>query len=581
MTFTSFLSWLGQDTFMSFWVPLALWTVTAIVLLGLLQLFARRYPLIRYHAAMALLFSLPVGFVLMPLSGLTLESAGIEHVELAPEIPAILDTNFEMRVFQQESVSSATAPASRQTTVLQQGHIIDGFVVLGMMLLLAGLTSAIGLLLFLRKIIGLYVLNKQLRPATHSEALQQLDALQEAAGLKRKAVLKYGPADLPPFTFGWRKPVIVVPEKLIESPEDLRVSWHHEITHLQNNDFLKGMLVQLLGALLAFHPVVWLLTRQISLHQELACDAKVLSTSKINKADYARLLMRFNPVANKSFTVSMVSQKSTVKRIRAMAKFSTRSRSFFRFAGVFVLPLFLLIPGIMMSCVSDDAGRSGSSEVALSGEVLLDDIGIAIKVPEGWKRVEEVSKRFTAGELYQSRLDNIPADVMHILGPKVDKPSDPEKLELGSELFQMSDVTQENVHQVISGEKKDFYRYQISIRYDATRSWRDRQLWREGRCRRSGTILPCKQPSPNFHLVKVFTPREMPFEADAGYMYQSILNPQDFGEAYTTSPSYYFYVVKGIATYEIRLHGTTTNPEKSKIFESEAFLDVLKGIRFI
>ena len=134
-------------------------------------------------------------------------------------------------------------------------------------------------------------------------------------------MLMHGPADLPPLTFGWRKPVIVVPEHLVKEPAHLQIALRHEIVHLLHGDFAKGLLVNLLGALLAFHPLAWLLVRQINIDRELACDARVLRTSDVRKGEYARLLMHFTAVAGHRFAVPMVSQKSTLKRIRAMSQY--------------------------------------------------------------------------------------------------------------------------------------------------------------------------------------------------------------------------------------------------------------------
>ena len=73
----------------------------------------------------------------------------------------------------------------------------------------------------------------------------------------------------------------------------------------------------------------------------------------------------------------------------------------------------------------------------------------------------------------------------------------------------------------------------------------------------------------------------MPFEADAGYLYEGKFRYGNQLDLHTKQLTYYFYAVKGDAAYEIRLTGYSTNPDISATIESEAFLDVLKGIRFI
>ena len=581
MSLSSYFSLLGQATVAAFWIPLFLWTGTAIVLLICLRIWGKRHPLIRYHAAMALLLSLPLGFAVIPLVQAGTTAAGMTNmipVGIGSELPVLLESQIELP----SSVGAEVQGITEKTTNPREASVVNRLAVLGFMLVLAALMSLIGLVLFLKKIIALYLFQFELKPAVDKTALGQLEILQAEAGLKRKAVLMHGPADLPPLTFGWRKPVIVVPEHLIEEPAYLRIALRHEIVHLQHSDFAKGLLVQLLGALLAFHPLVWLLVRQINIDRELACDARVLQSSDIRKGDYARLLMQFTAVADHQFAVPMISRKSTLKRIKAISQCAVEPSLLFRKASFLLLAVILLVPGLLMSCTSDQE-RMPVDIAAEPGVILLEDIGLSVKLPDEWEWVSEQSIRMTAAEGYEQRLNSVPADVRHIF--EIPEPDDPDKLILGNELFlvtdmNVGDVTEDDIVQIISGERT-FYRMSLSIRYDGMMSEERLALWREGRCKYSGTVLPCKRPSADFPIIKIFTPREMPFEADAGYLYEGKFRYGNQLDLHTKQLTYYFYAVKGDAAYEIRLTGYSTNPDISATIESEAFLDVLKGIRFI
>jgi len=85
-----------------------------------------------------------------------------------------------------------------------------------------------------------------------------------------------------PFTVGFRRPIIVLPESLFdETSGDVRISaLGHEIAHLQRRDFLLNFIYTLLCVPVSFHPLVSLIKRRISETRELACDEAVVHTAR-------------------------------------------------------------------------------------------------------------------------------------------------------------------------------------------------------------------------------------------------------------------------------------------------------------
>ena len=66
MDVLTWVSDLGRSSFLYFWLPLAMWTMVALVLGLWSRWIGRTRPLWHYQASLALLLSSPLGFLLMP-----------------------------------------------------------------------------------------------------------------------------------------------------------------------------------------------------------------------------------------------------------------------------------------------------------------------------------------------------------------------------------------------------------------------------------------------------------------------------------------------------------------------------------
>lgn len=97
-----------------------------------------------------------------------------------------------------------------------------------------------------------------------------------------------------PATFGWIKPVILLPPLCVEQDEcELRDIFRHELQHVKRRDSIIMAIASLCRSLLLFHPAAWYALRRLRLESELACDLAVVGDSPERRASYAECLVRF------------------------------------------------------------------------------------------------------------------------------------------------------------------------------------------------------------------------------------------------------------------------------------------------
>jgi beta-lactamase regulating signal transducer with metallopeptidase domain len=95
-----------------------------------------------------------------------------------------------------------------------------------------------------------------------------------------------------PATVGFFRPVIVLPETLLQSghSEELTTALCHEMAHIRRRDYLVNLLCEFALLPLIFHPAAWLLKRRIEETRELACD-EAAAGLLLSAPDYARSLV--------------------------------------------------------------------------------------------------------------------------------------------------------------------------------------------------------------------------------------------------------------------------------------------------
>jgi beta-lactamase regulating signal transducer with metallopeptidase domain/thiol-disulfide isomerase/thioredoxin/protocatechuate 3,4-dioxygenase beta subunit len=121
---------------------------------------------------------------------------------------------------------------------------------------------------------------------------QLVDELSRKLGVRRRVRLTIVERPIGPLTYGWLRPLIVVPTELARRPiAELEPILAHELMHVRRGDAFVGLLQVAAQALWWFHPLVWLMNRGLCTERERCCDGEVIATLGYGPTQYGRGLL--------------------------------------------------------------------------------------------------------------------------------------------------------------------------------------------------------------------------------------------------------------------------------------------------
>jgi beta-lactamase regulating signal transducer with metallopeptidase domain len=137
----------------------------------------------------------------------------------------------------------------------------------------------------------LRALRRTAHPPTNDDWGRLLHALRGELKIGRRVTLLQSADEMMPATWGWWRPVILLPAAADEwPPERRRVVLLHELAHVKRWDCLTQWVARLAGAVYWFNPLVWVAARRMSVERESACDDLVLRGG-CKASDYAGHLL--------------------------------------------------------------------------------------------------------------------------------------------------------------------------------------------------------------------------------------------------------------------------------------------------
>ena len=116
----------------------------------------------------------------------------------------------------------------------------------------------------------------RVKPPTDIKLFTKIKAYQY--GINRKVSIWYSSKITSPMTFGFFKPVILLPLALVSnlSLQDTESLIIHELTHIKNNDYFLNWILVITETIFFFNPFITAMGNRIRLEREKNCDSHVL-----------------------------------------------------------------------------------------------------------------------------------------------------------------------------------------------------------------------------------------------------------------------------------------------------------------
>ena len=206
--------------------------------------------------------------------------------------------------------------------------------------------------------------------ATPVTAPEWLDALREVGAqleIRRSVRLVRSEGVAMPMTWGWRRPVVLVPASAAGWSSARRiVVLRHELAHVKRADVVTQSLAQWTCAVYWFNPALWFGAYRLRVERERACDDEVLRLGT-RASDYANHLLDIArdchvPGLNASAAVAMARRSQLEHRMRAILDPSIR-----RAAGrsaTFLAAVVLVGAALTVSAVTPTMGTLPPAAVA-------------------------------------------------------------------------------------------------------------------------------------------------------------------------------------------------------------------------
>ena len=190
------------------------------------------------------------------------------------------------------------------------------------------------------------------KTATRAELAPEVEAAAERCGallgITDVTVMRSSEARVP-YTLGARHPLIVLPDAYcatVDEPRLLSVIGH-EMAHVARRDFLTNLICELISLPISFHPLTWLMKRELDRTRELACD-ELVTRRVLAPRVYARSLLWAADVSrqysSQAFMLSIFDGRILEERIMRLMRSNRRIGA--RFART------LMLTAISVLCLS-------------------------------------------------------------------------------------------------------------------------------------------------------------------------------------------------------------------------------------
>lgn len=358
---------LGAWTLPAIWLPVLVWTVAAFAAEAVLRV-RPPHALLALGVRRAVLWALPVGIVAaLALPSLLPDVAVEQVIALRPQ-------PFGTFVLPTLEVGVAPEAGTLVPEPVPLGPLTAGLAFLAIVTLaVVRLGAVVG---------GLASLQRLSSGTAHEVVQRETEAAARAAGVARDIRAVATAVPTVPFTFGWRRPVIVVPAELTDDPESLRLVLAHEVAHIARGDFAAGVAERVLTAVFGWHPLIGALARRVDLDRERATDAAVLAGHPSRRRDYASLLLSFSRLPSPALALGAApgshSLTTRITDMNASPLSADRLRRLTRTARALGIALFVVAVGAAaFLAIGPSQTRALAASLGADG-ILLDHPSVLI-----------------------------------------------------------------------------------------------------------------------------------------------------------------------------------------------------------
>ena len=344
----------GAAALPAFWAPVAAWTGIAVIA----EVAVRRTepsPVVSLWARGSVLALLPA-LVVLPAPLATAVPSFMPSVDAVPFVLGGRGEDVAAEV-------GMAAPAVASPWEMAAGGLAA----------LAALAAAAALVKLAGGLLWLYANRRLLEPAD-ADLRWEARRVARRLGIRRPMDVRIAPAHTPPFTMGWRRPVVAIPQGIDRG--DVELALAHEMVHVRHAHFGWHLAERAVRALFVWHPLVHGLSRGLALDRERAADSVVLAHWPDRAEAYGRLLITHASHPSPALALG-ASSSPLLSRLTAMAhpRSERRRLAYLIGSAVFALPLLLAA-----SALPDAPERSAVSTLA-PADTLLEHIQSVRAVP--------------------------------------------------------------------------------------------------------------------------------------------------------------------------------------------------------
>ena len=195
--------------------------------------------------------------------------------------------------------------------------------------------------------------------------------------IRRSVEVRTVVSDVPTYTMGLFRPVVILPEHVISSTGSagLEPILAHELAHVKRWDDLTVCFQELLRIVYFFHPLVWFVMLRLTWTREAVCDATVLSHGTISPRSYGRQMLAFvrdqahpslPPQGLAEFSPAAKAMAFRLKHIQKENKMKSHPLRIYLtilFLGLFLLP--------MAPVVSSNQGNQDGEDRQMANNKLI------------------------------------------------------------------------------------------------------------------------------------------------------------------------------------------------------------------